>query len=103
MKQFQQQVAVFVQQNQLEIPLDRRLLDLVSEVGELAKESLSGSLYGRQRFVPGAGWADEIGDVLFALICLANTSGVDLEDALQDALNKYQARLSSTRQIGSGR
>ncbi|MCX6803832.1 MAG: hypothetical protein NTY48_04660 [Candidatus Diapherotrites archaeon] len=35
----------------------------------------------------------ELGDVLYTLIALANTFDIDLEDALQQVLNKYEKRL----------
>lgn len=103
LKELQQLVDTFVQQNQLKISLNDRLLDLVSEVGELSKEVLANSAYGCQTFQPGKNWAGEMGDVFFSLICLANSSGVDLEKALHHAIEKYRARLSATRQVGSGR
>jgi NTP pyrophosphatase (non-canonical NTP hydrolase) len=51
------------------IPDHAKLLDLVSEAGEM-------------------------GDVLFALVCLAHDTGVDLEVTLNKALDKYNQRLA---------
>lgn len=34
----------------------------------------------------------EMGDILFGMICLANTKGVDLDEALQKVINKAQTR-----------
>lgn len=39
-----------------------------------------------------------MGDVFFSLICAANATGVDLEEALRKALAKYRARIAA----GSG-
>lgn len=91
----QHHVAEFVRENHLETDIESRLLDLAAEVGELAKEALLSTAYGRRDFAPTAAWAAEMGDVLFALICLANTSEVDLAAALHDASAKYRARLSA--------
>ena len=102
MKELQQVVADFVEQNQLETSIEHRLLDLVSEVGELSKEALKASAYGAGDFKPTMAWAEELGDVLFSLICVANTSGVDLEKALKSVLAKYRARLSSRGSPESG-
>lgn len=33
-----------------------------------------------------------MGDFFFVLICLANSEGIDLEDALQKVLHKYNTR-----------
>ena len=60
---------------------------LMEEVGEVAR--LMARLYGEQSFKtnekpldPKADLADEMADVLFVLICLANQTGIDLTDAL---------------------
>lgn len=99
----QEVVARFVEENGMEIPLESRLLDLVSEVGEAAKAVLKETDYGRTEFQPTAEWADELGDTLFALICLANATGVDLEKALDQVLEKYRDRLDATGDPGSSR
>lgn len=96
---YQTTVADFVAEHGLEIPVPARLLDLVSEVGELAKEALNGSAYGRQAFQPPAGWQEELGDTFFALICVANSTDVDLEAALAEVLAKYRARHAATGEI----
>ncbi len=98
----QQTVATFVADHQLQTGVEARLLDLISEIGELAKENLKSSQYGRQPFAPTSDWAAELGDVAFSLICLANTTNVDLNDALNAALEKYRQRLSQTGDAGSG-
>jgi len=97
----QQQVLEFVKDNELEAEVETRLLDLTSEVGEVAKEALKGSNYGEEEFAATDNWADELGDVLFALICVANKTGVDLETALNKALTKYQNRFNETGEISS--
>jgi NTP pyrophosphatase (non-canonical NTP hydrolase) len=79
------------------------LLDLESEVGELAKEWLKGSDYGRGDFSPTDGWNEEMGDVLFALLALAESSDVDLEASLRLVLKKYANRIRETGQSGSGK
>jgi hypothetical protein len=80
-----------------------RALDLVSEVGELAKEILEGTDYGSALFEAPEGWTGELGDSLFALVCLANSTGVDLEAALNAALEKYRERLALGGYAESGR
>jgi NTP pyrophosphatase (non-canonical NTP hydrolase) len=90
----QQRVARFVAAHGLEAAVEYRLLDLISEVGELAKEPLNATAYGCTPFVANAAWADELGDVLFALACLANTTGVDMQAALEAALAKYERRIA---------
>jgi len=96
-------VAEFVDQHGLQTDIVHRLLDLVSEVGELAKEALKTSAYGTQPFTPTMAWTEELGDVLFALLCMANASDVDVEEALTQAIEKYRARLASGGSASSGR
>ena len=47
---FQNQVAEFVSRNELEFSADNRLIDLTSEVGELAKELLKEHGIWKPRF-----------------------------------------------------
>ena len=66
---------------------------LSEEVGELAR--LMARTYGDQSFKAGEEDADlgmEMADVLFVLICLANQTGVDLEDAFARAMEKKTRR-----------
>jgi NTP pyrophosphatase (non-canonical NTP hydrolase) len=99
---FQSRVADFVEQFSLDAGAEVRLMDLLAELGELAKEVLSGNQYGKSPFSVPSSWEDEMGDVFFSLICLANVTGVDLEQSLDKALVKYQIRREQKRQIGSG-
>ncbi|MET0960679.1 MAG: nucleotide pyrophosphohydrolase [Psychrobacillus psychrotolerans] len=36
--------------------------------------------------------ADEMGDFFFVLLCLANAEGIDLQQSLEQVLNKYNTR-----------
>lgn len=68
---------------------------LTEEVGELAR--IVSRTYGEQSFKPGEekeSMADELADVLWVLICLANQTGVDLTQALQTNIEKKQAATS---------
>lgn len=68
------------------------LAQLVEEVGELAR--ILSRTFGDQSTKPGESMdlADEMSDVLFVLICLANQTGVDLEAAFQKNLDKKTKR-----------
>lgn len=69
------------------------LAQLVEEVGELAR--IMSRTYGDQSFKKSdeaRDLADELADVLFVLICLANQTGVDLTDALERNLEKKTGR-----------
>jgi NTP pyrophosphatase (non-canonical NTP hydrolase) len=101
--EFQQKVGDFVAETSLETNVQSRLLDLVSELGEVAKEVLKGSQYGREPFSPTIHWENELADAFFSLICLANSTGVNLDTALDQVLEKYRGRLSARGDAGSDR
>ncbi len=66
---------------------------LTEEVGELAR--CISRTYGEQSFKEGEGRADlgdEIADVMFVLVCIANQTGVDLETAFMKNLEKKTQR-----------
>lgn len=66
---------------------------LMEEVGELSR--LMVRLYGEQSFKEsdkGKELSDEMADVLWVLICLANQTGVDLTTALQKNFEKKNIR-----------
>src|ERR1700754_2445678 len=66
---------------------------LMEEVGELSR--LMVRKYGEQSFKEtdkGKELSDEMADVLWVLICLANQTGVDLTDALQKNIEKKNTR-----------
>ena len=97
----QEAVARFVERHQLETSVEVRILDLVSEVGEVAKEGLKGTAYGRKPFAPTDEWVSELGDAFFSLLCVANGTGVNLEAALQTAMKKYERRIALRGDLGS--
>lgn len=66
---------------------------LMEEVGELSR--LMVRKYGEQSFKTGEdahALADEMADVLWVLLCLANQTGVNLTDALQQNFDKKTRR-----------
>jgi len=66
---------------------------LTEEVGELAR--IIARKYGEQSFKDSdqsKDLSDEMADVLFVLVCLANQTGVDLEDAFQRNMDKKTKR-----------
>ena len=65
---------------------------LPEEVGELAR--LMARKYGDQSFKEGEkdNLDEEIADVLWVLLCIANQTGVDLTTALQKSMDKKTKR-----------
>lgn len=69
---------------------------LVEEVGELSR--LLVRIYGEQSFKESdknKNLADEMADVLWVLLCLANQTGVNLTEALQKNFEKKNIRDAS--------
>ncbi|HKG07008.1 MAG TPA: nucleotide pyrophosphohydrolase [Pedobacter sp.] len=66
---------------------------LMEEVGEVAR--IMARKYGEQSFKKSdeeVNLGDEMADVLFVLICLANQTGIDLTDALEKNMVKKNIR-----------
>ncbi|MBX7241545.1 MAG: nucleotide pyrophosphohydrolase [Bacteroidia bacterium] len=66
---------------------------LMEEVGEVAR--IMARRYGEQSFKESdksIDLGDEMADVLFVLMCLANQTGIDLEEALRKNLEKKTKR-----------
>jgi NTP pyrophosphatase (non-canonical NTP hydrolase) len=75
------------------------LAQLVEEVGEVAR--IISRTYGDQSFKKSdedKSLADELADVLFVTICLANQTGIDLTDALERNLEKKTNRDAARHQ-----
>ena len=65
---------------------------LTEEVGELAR--VMARQYGDQSFKEGekANIGEEMADILWVLLCLANQTGVDLSEELQKSIEKKTRR-----------
>lgn len=65
---------------------------LMEEVGELAR--VMARKYGEQSFKEGEkdNLADEMADILWVLVCLANQTGVDLTEAIKANFAKKTTR-----------
>ncbi|MDR0961389.1 MAG: nucleotide pyrophosphohydrolase [Mediterranea sp.] len=73
---------------------------LTEEVGELAR--VMARRYGEQSFKSGEkdNLDEEIADVLWVLLCIANQTGVDLSEAFARTLEK-KTRRDNTRHINN--
>lgn len=70
---------------------------LTEEVGELAR--IVARVYGDQKAKSGdlrKGLSEELADVLWVLLCLANQTGVDMTEALHQSIGK-KTRRDATR------
>jgi NTP pyrophosphatase (non-canonical NTP hydrolase) len=94
LKEAQRQVDTWISQFEEGYwPPLANLARLVEEVGELAR--LLNHQFGskpKKPDEPDQDLALELGDILFVLITLANSQGIDLDDALARVLAKYRIR-----------
>lgn len=97
----QKQVAEFIEEHDLEAPMIYRLIDLVSEVGEIAKDVTGSTDYGLQPSEVEIS-PDELGDALFSLLALAEAAEIDADQALDEALAKYEDRILHSGTASSG-
>ena len=93
MTEYQLLVKEFCDKHNLRTDAVTRFLDLVSETGEVAKEFLTGSDYGRKKFTLSDKAEKEIGDLFFSFLALANELNIELDKALKTVLKKYEKRL----------
>lgn len=84
-----------------QMPTFARILDAQSELGELAKEYLTGSKYGTQEFDLNEEFKEEYGDVLYSLLSLANELELSCEECLEISLKKLQSRINKNNSMGS--
>lgn len=90
----------FIREHELETTVENRLLDLLSETGELAVV-WQGTSYGKELFKVSEAWRDEFGDVLFAVFTLTQQTDTRVEDTLLGTLEKYERRLAASGNAGS--
>ena len=101
MQKLQKKVQDFFQDNNLELSVEHRVVDLMSEVGELSKEILLSTSYGKSEFKSTDNLKNELGDVFYSLIVLANYFDIDMEEILDQTLVKYSKRMKEKSDLGS--
>ncbi|MFC4358564.1 MazG-like family protein [Halobium salinum] len=97
----QHRVREFCETHDVDGRPEFQLLDLASEVGELAKDACESTDWGENPDDFDLA-TDEFGDALFSLITVAESLDVDLDDALDEALAKYERRIEATGDASSG-
>lgn len=97
-----EQVRTFNREHDLELAPEHRVIDLISETGELSKELLRSADYGDGEVTTTDAVVDEFGDVYYCLLSLADELGIDPDDALAASLEKYRQRGGDGDGVGSG-
>lgn len=88
----QNTVKRFVMQNSLERNEKNWYIDLVSEIGELGKEILKETDYGKKDYALNETSVEEMGDCLFSLLGLCCEMNIEAEKALTYAINIERER-----------
>ena len=99
----QNSVKEFLEKNKLFNSEQIRYIDLVSEIGELGKEIIKSTDYGKIPYSLNETTFEEMGDCLFSILALCCEMNIDADKALTFVIEKYSKRLGATGSIGSGR
>lgn len=83
----QQTVAEFVDRHDIDTSTEFRLLDLVEEIGEIAEDAVEAAEYGDSPDEVDVS-SNELGDVLFTVLQIANSAEIDATEALEGSLEK---------------
>ncbi len=100
----QNKVKIFNQEKSCHkktMPVYARLLDIQSELGELAKEYLKHSKYGTNSFEMNEDFLLEYGDVLYCMLSLANELNIDSSKCLDMVIDKYKSRIEKNNSMSS--
>lgn len=97
-KEFNEQIS-----HREAMPPEARLLDINSELGELAKEYLKATNYGTKDFEKTDDFELEFADCLYSLLSLACELNIDADKALEKVILKYAKRIKDKKNMGSGR
>lgn len=93
MYKVQLKVNEFCHSHNLDSPIEHRFLDLFSEMGELSKEILKMTNYGTKPLEFKPEFMEELGDVMYSLITIANYFEINIENCVEQTLIKYEKRM----------
>ena len=79
------------------------LLDLQARVGALADEVIRATEHGRRPFRPTRDWEVLLGDLAFAMMTLADQTGVDAGRAVQIAADRMYRSAMAQQRAAAGR
>ena len=69
-----------------------RMMDITSEVGELSKEVLKSTKYGRKEFTVSSEFEEEYGDVLYSVLSMGLENNIDIEANMIKMIHKMNSR-----------
>ncbi|HLC86042.1 MAG TPA: nucleotide pyrophosphohydrolase [Candidatus Nanoarchaeia archaeon] len=93
-KDYQKEVDDWINKFDIKyFPIHEQLACLTEEVGEVARQI--NHMYGSKKKKPAeetSELGEELADVVFALVCIANTSRIDLHEAWNRKMEKLKIR-----------
>ncbi|KKT80855.1 MAG: hypothetical protein A2925_03040 [Candidatus Yanofskybacteria bacterium RIFCSPLOWO2_01_FULL_44_22] len=92
-QELQKRIKEFSKEHNLDSAPEYKILDAISELGEVAKEMLKMTDYGKKRAEFKDEMKSELGDLLYSVVTIANSLNVDLEEVIDKVLAKYEKRL----------
>lgn len=101
MQNWQHQAQQLAEQFNLLHSPETHALDLMSELGEVAKELLLATNYGENSAEFSPNLSAELGDLLYSVCMLAVSAEIDLDDAFTKTLEKYRTRFAEKGHTGS--
>jgi hypothetical protein len=101
MRELQRMVTDAADRLSLHATAPTMLLELQARLGGLAAEVLHATENGRRPYRPSPSWEPALGELAFALINLADQTGVDLDQAVRIAVDRfYRGGLTQQRSDG---
>lgn len=92
MSDMQETVARSADTADLHANVPTLLLELQTLLGSLTATVTSGTDRGRRPFRPGADWAPRLGELAYGVFLLADQTGVDVAQTVEQTAHHLQAR-----------
>lgn len=96
------ELNAFLEEYDLNMSAQNWFNDLVSELGEVAKELNRLTEYGRKDFKKDGQLVSEVGDLFYSLLGFCAEINIDLNECFKKTLARYKKRYKKTGNIGSG-
>lgn len=100
-KKYQKMASKFAAESKFNLDPCIRMVAASEELGELAKEVLVATDYGTKSLETNDKLLEEVGDVLFELLLIADLTGVSATEAFFFAMGKMSGRVKEKGHAGS--
>lgn len=93
---------IVIQYHKIKMNVASRVMNIISEMGELSKEILKSTKYGTKEFSSFDDFKMEMGDVIYAILSLCDEVGINAEECLDISIEKMKGRLIKNNNLASG-